>query len=98
MIYPTPCHCPICGHSAERTYYEESVGIVEEEIVCHTCGFYYLFAYGAYLEIVGDKYFIWGYSASSDAPVFRRMRKAEFMARRRWKKHRKGTTCKDCPV
>ena len=50
------------------------------------------------VEIVKDKYFIWGYSTSSDAPVFKRMRKAEFMAKRRWKKYRKGTTCKDCPV
>lgn len=98
MIYTTPYRCLICGHNAKRTYYDDEIGILEEEIDCPTCGFYRLFAYGSYLEIVKDKYFIWGYSTSSDAPVFRRMRKAEFMAKRRWKKHRKGTTCKDCPV
>ena len=89
--------CPICKHNAKWKYWTGTYGIEEEYIDCPTCGYYYQFVYGASSEIVGNKWFIWDYTAKSGDPVFKRMKKAEFMARRRWKKFRKGITCKDYP-
>lgn len=89
--------CPICGNNAEWTYYNDIFGVVEEYVDCHTCGYYYQFTYGTSGEIVGNKWFMWDYATKSGSPVFKRMKKAEFMAKRRWKKFRKGVTCKNCP-
>ena len=90
--------CPICGHSAKWEYWTGPFGIEEEYIACRVCGYEYEFAYGAYKEVIGNQWFIWGYKTRMSDPIFKRMKRAEFMAKRRWKKHHKGTTCKDCPV
>lgn len=89
--------CPICGNNLEYTSYSGEFGTEEIYVDCHTCGYYYQFIYGTNGEIVGNKWFMWDYTTKCDNPVFKRMRKAEFMAKRRWKKFRKGVTCKDCP-
>ncbi|MDD6827908.1 MAG: hypothetical protein PUE12_17715 [Oscillospiraceae bacterium] len=91
-------HCPICKHNAKWEYWSGPYGIEEEYITCPTCGYYYKFAYGGYAEVVGNKWFVWNYATNSNNPIFKRMHKAEFMAKRRWKKFRKGVTCKDCPI
>ena len=90
--------CPICNNQAKREYYTGPFGIEEEYIDCSTCNYEFEFAYGNYKEVVGNKYFIWSHSTKYDNPIFKRMSRTEFMAKRRWKKHHKGTTCKDCPV
>lgn len=82
--------CPICHNEAYYEYYDESVGTVEEYICCNRCGYYYEFAYGAYREYIGSKEFVWYYTIYNDINAFRRlckkMQRAEFMARRNWKK------------
>lgn len=89
--------CPICGNNLKYTSYSGEFGTEEIYEDCHICGYYYQFIYGTNGEIVGNKWFMWDYTTKRDNPVFKRMRKAEFMAKRRWKKFRKGVTCKDCP-
>lgn len=90
--------CPICGCQAKWEYWTGPFGIEEEYINCPMCNYEFGFAYGNYKEVVGNKWFIWSYTTSMSDPIFKKMKRAEFMAKRRWKKHRKGTTCKDCPV
>ena len=91
-------HCPICGNDMKWEYWAGPYSIEEEYQECNTCGYYYTFAYGAYGEVVGNKCFVWSYSTRMDSPIFRRIKRTEFMAKRRWKKFRKGVTCKDCPI
>ena len=90
--------CPICNNQVKWEYWSGPFGIGEEYIDCSTCNYEFGFSYGNYKEVVGNKYFIWSYSTKYDNPIFKRMSRTEFMAKRRWKKHHKGTTCKDCPV
>ena len=86
--------CPICNNQAKREYYTGPFLIIEEEYInCSTCNYEFGFAYGNYKEVVGNKYFIWSYSTKYDNPIFKRLSRTEFMAKRRWKKHHK-----DCPV
>ena len=95
MVKEIPC--PICGRDMRYEYWYGPFGIEEEHQKCNTCGYYYIFAYGAYGEVVGNKWFMWSYNTKMDSPIFRRIKRAKFMARRRWKKFRKGVTCKDYP-
>ena len=95
MVKTIPCR--ICGHDMKYEYWSGPYGIEEEYQKCNTCGYYYTFEYGASGEVLGNKWFTWSYNTRIDSPVFRRRQKAEFMAKRRWKKFRKGVTCKDCP-
>lgn len=90
-------HCPICGCDMRWEYWYGPFGIEEEYQKCNTCGYYYMFLYGVYGEVVGNKWFMWSYNTKMDSPIFRRIKRAEFMARRRWKKFRKGVTCNDHP-
>ena len=96
--YDNGIKCPVCNNFMSVSSWHESMGTVEENHKCPHCGYYYEFAYGNYKEVVGNKYFIWSYSTKYDNPIFKRISRTEFMAKRRWKKHHKGTTCKDCPV
>ena len=89
--------CPICNNQAKWEYWTGPFGIEEEYIYCPVCGYEYEFAYGNYKEVVGNKWLIWSYT-TSPYPIFKRMKRANFMAKGRWKKHDKGATCKDCPV
>lgn len=84
------CTCPICNNKAARTAYSSEWGLEEEHIDCKRCGYYYEFAYGYYIEAVKGKEFYWSYTTKQSAPVFNRMQRAEFMARRNWKKWKKG--------
>ena len=95
MVKTIPCR--ICGHDMKYEYWSGPYDIEEEYQKCNTCGYYYTFEYGASGEVLGNKWFTWSYNTRIDSPVFRRRQKAEFMAKRRWKKFRKGVTCKDCP-
>lgn len=92
--------CPICNSTIEATYYAESIGVVEELINCDRCGFTYEFACGNYAEVVGNKFFIWNYidERKSNRSIYKKIKRAEFTARRRWKKYKKGVTCKNCPI
>lgn len=85
----TTTKCPICNNQAKWVYWTESFGIVEEHIDCPHCGYYYEFAYGYYMECVNSKEFIWSYMTRYTNPIFNRMKRAEFMAKRNWKKFRK---------
>lgn len=96
---PNKCQCPICGQMADYTVYCGEWGFAEEEYIdCPTCGYHYEYVYGNALEIVGNKWFITSYKMKPPHPIFKKIKKARFMARRRWKKHHKGVTCKDCPI
>lgn len=90
--------CPICNNQAKWEYWTGPFGIEEEYINCPMCNYEFGFIYGNYKEVVGNKWFIWSHTTKRSNPIFKRMKRAEFMAKRRWKKHRKGATCKDCPV
>lgn len=98
--------CPICGATdATNLYYEDyygPLGVEEEQLDCKRCGYYYQFAYGSHLLIVGNKWFIWSYHDYDNhdymAKLNKKIHRATFMAKRRWDKHHKGVTVKDCPV
>ena len=82
-----PEKCPICGHSlSTQRYFESGIGYVEEYHNCPCCNYSYEYAYGAYRESFGQYDFRWVYSYSHDNPLFARMRKKKFMARRNWRK------------
>ena len=92
--------CPVCGNKADWENYSSSWDTEEEYISCPVCGYRYQFAYGNYFEEVGNKWFVWSYTMNPKTypRLFKKMKKAMFMARRRWKKHKKGTYNKDCPI
>ena len=92
--------CPVCGNKVDRENYSSSWDTEEEYISCPVCGYRYQFAYGNYFEEVGNKWFVWNYTMNPKTypRLFKKMKKAMFMARRRWKKHKKGTYNKDCPI
>lgn len=92
--------CPVCDHQAEQEIWSSEWGIEEAYITCPVCGYRYQFAYGAHFEEIGNKWFIWGHNTNQNArlKLFKKMKKAMFMARRRWKKYQKGCNAKDCPI
>lgn len=97
IILTRTTKCPICNNKAKWENYSSSWGTEEEYINCPICGYRSEFAYGNYLEEVGNKWFIWSYS-QNNPQFFKKIARARFMARRRWKKHKKGTYNKDCPI
>lgn len=79
--------CPICGNSlSTERYFESGIGYVEEYEDCICCNYSYEFAYGAYRESFGQYIFCWSYSCPCDSPLFKRMKKKKFMAKRNWRK------------
>lgn len=86
----TTIHCPICNNIVKYDYYTEPFGIVEEQIACPHCGYYYQFAYGNYIECVKGKVFMWDYTIPYIHPIFKRIKRATFMAKRNWKKFKKS--------
>ena len=92
--------CPICHHKANHKIYSSEICLEEEYTNCPTCGFRREFAYGGELIIVGNEWFSWNYTLNGDKlyRLLRKIRKAKFIARRNWKKFRKKTNPKDCPV
>lgn len=89
--------CPICRSPISPQIWQSEWGTEEEIIDCKTCGYFFHFAYGDYIEIVGNKWFVWDYHEHR-RNFFKRIKRATFMARRRWRKYRKGVTVKDCPA
>lgn len=90
--------CPICGSKAKYQEYSDwGWGTVEKHVECPICRFRYEFVYGSYFEEVGNKWFIWNHS-QNNPQFFKKIARAEFMARRRWKKYKKGTYNKNCPI
>lgn len=92
--------CPICHHQANHEIYSCEICLEEEYTNCPVCGFRQEFAYGGELVIVGNKWFSWNYTLNGAKlyRLLRKIRKAKFMARRNWKKFRKKTNPRDCPV
>ena len=94
--------CPICHHQAKYASYSGPYGLEEEYTYCPTCGFREEFAYGGYFKEVGNKYFIWDYTFMSNhnkwLKLIKKISKAEFMARRNWKKFKKKTNADNCPI
>lgn len=92
--------CPICHHKANHEIYYCEIGLEEEYTSCPVCGFRQEFTYGGELVIVGNKWFNWNYTLNGAKlyRLLRKIRKAKFMARRNWKKFRKKTNPKNCPV
>lgn len=100
MLTESFTKCPVCGNKAKWKNYSSSWGTEEEYINCPICGYNYQSVYGNYCEEVGNKWFIWCYTMTpkTHPRLFKKMKRAMFMARRRWKKHKKGCTVKDCPL
>lgn len=82
--------CPICNNQAKWEYYSGPYGIEEEHVNCQKCGYYYEFAYGNYLEVIKGKEYIWHHTTKYTNPIFKRIKRDLFMARRNWKKFRKN--------
>lgn len=83
--------CPICGGKVIVEYYtEDSVGVVEEYGNCTRCNYSTEFAYGSYGVYFGKHEFTYSYSIFNNnnerARLFTKMRRAEFMAKRNWRK------------
>ena len=91
--------CPICHHQANHKIYTCEWGIEEEYTDCEVCGFRQEFAYGNELEVIGNKCFIWDYRlvGNERTRLMEKVLKAEFMARRNWKKFKKRTLYKGFP-
>ena len=81
--------CPICNHPLKSNYWYGPLGIEESFEVCARCGYSYEFAYGIHIKCVKGKEFIWSYTTPRSDILFNRMRRAEYEARRNWKKHKK---------
>lgn len=92
--------CPVCNNIAKWEEYSSSWGTEEEYITCSICGYRYQFTYRNYFEAIGNKWFIWDYTMNpkTHPRLFKKMKRAMFMARRRWKKYKKGCKAKDCPL
>ena len=82
--------CPICRKPASYEWYSENMELCESYLVCSHCGFSKEFAYGSYRMYVHGKEFIWWYKTPHDSPIFKRIKRAKFMARRNWKKFKKA--------
>lgn len=83
--------CPVCDSKVIVEYYtEDSVGIVEEYGNCTHCNYSTQFAYGSYRVSFGKHEFTYSYSIFDNnnerARLFTKMRRAEFMAKRNWRK------------
>lgn len=84
--------CPICGNSDVNTesYSEGYFGIVENNIRCNVCNYYYEFCYGSYMERFGKYIFRWNYSLYNNHNkhhiFMKNLKKAKFMCRRNWRK------------
>ncbi len=83
--------CPICSSKVIVEYYtEDSVGIVEEYGNCTRCNYSTEFAYGSYGVYFGKHEFTYSYSIFDNnnerARFFTKMRRAEFMTKRNWRK------------
>lgn len=100
MLSEQTVKCPVCGNQAKQKKYSGEFGTEEEYIFCPVCHYYYQFAYGDYFKEVGNKWFIWYYTMNpkTHPQLFKKMKKTMFIARRRWKKHRKGCRAKNCPM
>lgn len=92
--------CPICNHKVNIVSWSGPLGTEEEHVSCPICKYRYEFVYGGNLLEVGNKWFIWGHytNRKNNPQLFKKMDRAIFMARRRWKKHKKGTYAKGCPA
>lgn len=92
--------CPICHHQANHEIYSCEICLEEEYTNCPVCGFRQEFAYGNELVVVGDKWFSWNYTLVGNRYVnlMKKIARTEFMARRNWKKFKKRTCVKDCPI
>lgn len=92
--------CPICHNIAKWESYSSEWGTEEEYITCPVCNYRYQFAYGNYFEEIGNKWFVWDYTMNPETypRLFKKMKQTIFMARRRWKKYKKGCRAKDCPL
>ena len=92
--------CPICRNKAEYMSFYEEVGKVEEHINCNRCGYYYEYVYGHYYVCIGNKEFTWSYTTHYNRCAFsklcKKMERAEFMARRNWKKGIRKYNRGDC--
>lgn len=89
MTYETTC--PVCGGKVIVEYYtEDSVGVVEEYGNCTRCNYSTEFAYGSYGVYFGKHEFTYSCSIFDNnnerARLFTKMRRAEFMAKRNWRK------------
>ena len=92
--------CPICGSKTNFESYFENIGTIEKYIHCPVCNYRFQFCYGAYFEEIGNKYFIyfWYDNIFNNPRLFKKINKAMFIARKRWKKHKKKTCAKNCPL
>lgn len=90
-----PTKCPICNNQAEWMYWTGPLGIEEEHIDCPDCGYYYEFVYGYYIKCVKGEEFTWSYSTKHSDPIFKRIKRATFMARRNRKKFKKAYKTKN---
>lgn len=92
--------CPICHRQAEYEIYGCEWGIEEEYTHCPVCGFKEEFAYGYHNVVVGNKWFSWNYKLVGNGytRLMKKISKAEFMARRNWKKFKKKTRVKKCYI
>lgn len=100
MLSERTIKCPVCNSKAKQEEYSSSWGTEEEYITCPVYNYHYQFAYGNYFEEVGNKWFIWDYTMNpkTHPRLFKKMKQAMFMARRRWKKHKKGCKANNCPL
>lgn len=83
--------CPICGSKVIVEYYtEDSGGVCEEYGNCTRCNYSTEFAYGSYGVYFGKHEFTYSYSILDNnnerARLFTKMCRAEFMAKRNWRK------------
>lgn len=81
--------CPICGHLLYYEAWRESSYLVEEVSDCNDCGYYYHYSYGNYEMLVKGNWYDWTYATPHNIPMFKKMDKDFFMAKRNWKKRRK---------
>ena len=81
--------CPICGYdNVGNVAYNDERGVVEKYIHCSRCNYYYEYAYGHYVEYFAGHEFAWSYHTKGNefANLCRKMKRAQFMARRNWRK------------
>ena len=81
--------CPICRSEPICEHWGCEWGTEEEHIRCTNCGYYYEFLYGHSYAYIKGKEFTWSYHTKRTDPVFKRMKRAQFMARRNWKKFKR---------
>lgn len=84
--------CPVCTNVVKWENYSSSWGTEEEYITCPICGYRFQYSYGNYFEEVSDKCFTWDCTITPliNPKLFKEIKRAKRMARRRWKKYKKG--------